>query len=295
MNNPLVTVCIPTYNHGIYLEQALDSVLCQTYSNLEIIIVDNYSTDNTDEVLVKFDDSRIKIYKNNNYGSIAVSRNLAVNKSSGEWVAFLDSDDWWNSNKIEICSKYFNSKYDFIYHSMKVFSQNSQSHLRRNIGSKRLRKPIFRSLMIKGNPIACSSVVIRRSLFQEINGMDESPKLAGIEDYNAWLKASLITNRFRRIKKNLASYRLHDGNFIRTESSSVFPYIDAVEEFLPLLSTKQVRKLNSNNRYYLARSNFLNGNQFEKDLSFILKYSSFEYRVKALWMFFARYTAGLDK
>ena len=203
MNNPLVTVCIPTYNHGIYLEQALDSVLCQTYSNLEIIIVDNYSTDNTDEVLVKFDDSRIKIYKNNNYGSIAVSRNLAVNKSSGEWVAFLDSDDWWKENKLEKCAHNFQLGIDLIYHDLIIVDETIDRSQSMSIKSRKLEKPVFKDLIIKGNTIATSSVVVRKTILNKVNGMNESEEMFGIEDFNTWLKISQITEGFRHIPENL--------------------------------------------------------------------------------------------
>ena len=114
MQNPLITVGIPSYNHAKFLAKALDSATKQTYSNLEIIVVDNYSSDGTDEVLSSFNDPRISIVKVSNGGSIAVSRNIILNKSQGEWIAFLDSDDWWTLDKLDKCSKYFREDIDLI-------------------------------------------------------------------------------------------------------------------------------------------------------------------------------------
>ena len=80
MQEPLITVGIPSYNHADFLAEALGSVTKQTYSNLEIIIVENSSTDDTDEVLSRFKDPRISVIKINNGGSIALSRNIVLNK-----------------------------------------------------------------------------------------------------------------------------------------------------------------------------------------------------------------------
>lgn len=285
MATPLVTVCIPSYNHGKYIKQALDSVVQQTYTNLEIIVVDNYSTDNTDEVLTKFNDSRIKVYKNHNMGSIAVSRNFAVSKSNGEWIAFLDSDDWWHINKIQTCSKYFTNSFDLIYHNMNIFLQTLQINHTKGILSRQVKKPVFHDLIIRGNPIACSSVVVRKYTYHKVNGMNDSIDLAGIEDYNTWLKISLHTDGFKRIKQNLGSYRRHDENFVQTIKSNFLPYEGAVKEFFPLLPVKQLKTIQANSKYSNIRENYIKGVQIDnKDALLVLKYSSPVLRVKALWM-----------
>ena len=90
---PLVSVVIPTYNHARYLARALQSVLDQTYTNWEAIVIDNHSTDNTDEVMASFADSRITLLKIHNNGVIAASRNIGIRAANSEWITFLDSDD----------------------------------------------------------------------------------------------------------------------------------------------------------------------------------------------------------
>ena len=96
--NPLVSVVIPTYNHAYLLKDALHSVICQTYTNIEIIVIDNNSVDDTEEVVLSFLDPRIIFKKINNNGIIAASRNMGILIAKGDYIAFLDSDDIWHNN-----------------------------------------------------------------------------------------------------------------------------------------------------------------------------------------------------
>lgn len=97
----LVSIIMPSYNTALYIEETIQSVLNQTYPNWELIIVDDCSTDNTDEVLEKIKDHRIHYLKNEKNSGAAVSRNKALRESKGQWIAFLDSDDLWMPNKLE--------------------------------------------------------------------------------------------------------------------------------------------------------------------------------------------------
>ena len=100
---PLVSIIIPTFNHANYLSKALQSVLHQTYTNWEAIVIDNYSTDDTDSVITRYNDHRIKYLKIHNGGVIAKSRNAGIKSAKGDWIAFLDSDDTWTSDKLDTC------------------------------------------------------------------------------------------------------------------------------------------------------------------------------------------------
>ena len=90
---PLVSIVIPTYNHGNYIGKAIKSLINQTYQNWEAIIIDNQSSDQTYEEIKNYSDSRIKYFEINNNGVIAKSRNYGISISKGDWIAFLDSDD----------------------------------------------------------------------------------------------------------------------------------------------------------------------------------------------------------
>ena len=97
----LVSVVMPTYNHAQYIGEAITSVLNQDYQNLELIIVDNFSEDNTEAIVNGFNDQRIQYYQFANNGIIAASRNYGITKASGEFIAFLDSDDIWKEGKLK--------------------------------------------------------------------------------------------------------------------------------------------------------------------------------------------------
>ena len=97
----LVSIIMPSYNTAPYIEETIQTVLNQTYTNWELIIVDDCSTDNTDEVLSRISDSRIRIFKNDRNSGAAVSRNRALREAKGQWIAFLDSDDLWMPEKLE--------------------------------------------------------------------------------------------------------------------------------------------------------------------------------------------------
>ena len=91
---PIVSIVIPTYNREQFLSRALISVVSQSFTSWEAIVVDNYSEDNTEQVIEDFGDSRIKLLKIHNRGIIAASRNIGIKTSKGKWIAFLDSDDF---------------------------------------------------------------------------------------------------------------------------------------------------------------------------------------------------------
>ena len=98
----LVSIIMPSYNTAKYIEESIKSVLAQTYMNWELLIVDDCSTDNTDEIVQPFlSDKRVKYLKNEKNSGAAISRNRALREAKGKWIAFLDSDDLWMPEKLE--------------------------------------------------------------------------------------------------------------------------------------------------------------------------------------------------
>ena len=142
-STPFISIIIPTYNHANFLAKALESVINQTYRNWEAIVIDNHSTDGTSEIINKYKDTRIHYLKISNDGIIAKSRNLGINVAKGKWIAFLDSDDYWTEDKLEICIKNIDDEVDFVYHKLEIIYHKSKSYFKRkkNIG-RNLNKPI---------------------------------------------------------------------------------------------------------------------------------------------------------
>ncbi len=118
----LVSIVMPSYNTAEYIKNSIASVQAQTYQNWELIIVDDCSSDNTDEVVAAFlSDERIKYFKNETNSGAAVSRNKALQEASGKWIAFLDSDDVWLPEKLERQIGFMNETgYKFTYTDYKI-------------------------------------------------------------------------------------------------------------------------------------------------------------------------------
>lgn len=127
----LVSIIMPSWNTGQFIAESIQSVINQTYSNWELLIVDDCSTDNTDAVVASFHDERIKYMKNKKNCGAALTRNRAMRKACGEWVAFLDSDDLWEPKKLEHQISFMeNNGYVFSYHEyVKVDEESRPLHV----------------------------------------------------------------------------------------------------------------------------------------------------------------------
>ncbi|XDD52806.1 glycosyltransferase family 2 protein [Leptospira sp. WS4.C2] len=211
--NPMVSVIIPTYNNGHLIEQAIGSVMDQSYRNWEIIVVDNFSFDNTKSVLEKYaTETNIHFFQINNNGVIAKSRNFGIGKSAGEYIAFLDSDDWWHSSKLQKSLEALEGGADLVYHDLLEAESHSVSVLSKKVKTRKLKRPIFDDLLLNGNGIINSSVVVKKSILTTVGSISEDPKLIAWEDFEYWLRISQVTEKFTRIPSCLGYYWVGGGN-----------------------------------------------------------------------------------
>ncbi len=215
--NPLVSVIIPTYNRAYELSRALKSVVIQSYPHWEILVVDNHSQDNTDAIVDGIISSKIKLLKIDNQGVIAVSRNLGIKHSKGKYIAFLDSDDWWLPNKLEESIINLEQGVDIVYHDLYVTTKLNQKNYWKKINPRELSSPVFDDLLINGNSLANSSVVVRKSIMQEIGEISEEPELVAMEDFDTWLRVARKTNKFSKIPLTLGYYWAGGGNVSNPE------------------------------------------------------------------------------
>jgi teichuronic acid biosynthesis glycosyltransferase TuaG len=183
-----VSIVIPTYNHAHFLPRVLSSVYSQTWTSWEVLLIDNNSTDNTDEVLKPWLSDRVRLLKVSNYGAIAVSRNKGIKEASGEWVAFLDSDDWWTKNKLEITMRYAQCGADVLYHDLNIVSIDSHLRFWRRSKSRSLAKSAYEDMVSNGCALPNSSVVVKKAKLEAIGGLCEDPDLIGWEDFDTWLR-----------------------------------------------------------------------------------------------------------
>lgn len=204
----LVSVIIPTYNREKLLKRCIKSVLNQSYENYEIVVVDNYSDDNTANIIHDINSDKIKFFQINNEGVIAKSRNFGIKNAQGKYIAFLDSDDWWDKEKLKQCLSYM-SDFDFVYHNMKQIKGNKEKNLR----MRSINKPYFDDLIINGNAIMTSSVVTKKEVLIKSHLFNESEIYRGWEDYELWLKIAKNDYSFKRLNSFLGYYHIGDDNF----------------------------------------------------------------------------------
>lgn len=223
----LISIVIPTFNRVCDLKRALQSVQKQTYANWEALIVDNFSVDGTEEMVMEFNDPRMKLFKLHNKGVIAASRNLGISEANGEYVAFLDSDDWWAPEKLRISLFYLNQGAELVYHDLFLIKKPGQRFFPRKVRTRVLNKPVYEDLLISGNKINNSSVVVKKKLLTSIDGLSEDLDLVAAEDYDAWLRIAKITDKFHRINKTLGFYWAGGGN--TTNPTQTLKIADVIE------------------------------------------------------------------
>ena len=282
-----MSVVIPTYNHAKFLEKAIESLLNQTYLNWEAIVIDNQSTDNTRQIIDRFKESRIKYFRISNKGIIAKSRNFGIKVARGKWIAFLDSDDWWTKDKIEICLKNADNNVDLIYHDLEVVYKKKFFFKKKKIIGRHIKKPILNNLLIseikKGAAIGNSSVLVRKEIIDKIGGISENEKIVASEDFNTWLRIAQITDQFKYIKKRLGYYLVHDkSSQIRNLS---IPHRHAVMEFMSLFNSKQKLDREVKLKYMSGNYNLFNKNYAEarKDFFFVFKNGDINFKTRTIF------------
>jgi len=183
-NQPLVSVIIPTYNKSQYLREAIKSVLNQTYKNIEVIVVDDGSTDNTKEIVESFNDSRIIYIFQENKGP-AIARNTGIKKAQGEYIAFLDSDDLWLKEKLEKQVDFMEKNSEIGLLGTGCYEVTDKGKI---IGKKifPIKNKILQKDLIKYNSFIQSSVMIRKEVFDKVGLYDKSFRES--EDYELWLR-----------------------------------------------------------------------------------------------------------
>lgn len=204
--NPLISIITPTYNRSDYLPEAIDSVLCQTYNNFELIIVDDGSTDGTKSLVEAYlSDKRIKYFYQCNQGQ-SVARNKGIYESSGDFICFLDSDNAWFPNKLVRSLKEFRSfpDADIVYGNNILIDENSVE-----IGISTMKRYSGRIThhLLKDNFVSMNTTMTRKKCFDEMGLFNESDRIA--EDYELWLRFS-TKFEFRYISELLGYYRIMD-------------------------------------------------------------------------------------
>lgn len=181
-SNPFFSIVIPTYNRANLIQRAIDSVLAQEFSDFEVIVLDDGSTDNTEEVVRGISDKRLTYFKKNN-AERGAARNAGIQLAKGNYITFLDSDDIVYTN-------HFSTAFDFLSlnNSPDVFHLAYQIINSDGLPLKKINalKSINHEI-IKGNPLSCIGVFVKQEVMRT-NLFNEDRALAGLEDWELWIR-----------------------------------------------------------------------------------------------------------
>ncbi|MDO8873163.1 MAG: glycosyltransferase [Methanoregula sp.] len=207
---PIVSVIIPTYNQADLLQKALQSVINQTFQNWEAIVIDNYSDDNTKEIVESIRDGRINYVLFSNKGIIAASRNHGIHLARGDMIAFLDSDDLWYPSKLLTCLDYITQGADAVCHRLWI---RKDGILQNTLTPIPPHQNFYKMLLYKGNSvIATSAVMMKKQCFDRFGVFSEDPGMVTAEDYELWLRLSKSNINWGFISDILGEYTVHSKN-----------------------------------------------------------------------------------
>ena len=203
--NGLVSIIMPSYNTGRFIKETIESVLAQSYSNWELILVDDCSKDDTDAVLSEYlADARIRYIKNEINSGAAVSRNRALREAKGKWIAFLDSDDLWEPEKLEKQIRFMEENgYHFSYTNYIEIDEESKPNGKSITGPKQITKHGMHNYCWMG----CLTVMYDA----ETVGLVQIEDIKKNNDYAMWLKACKKANCYL-LDEMLARYRKRGGS-----------------------------------------------------------------------------------
>lgn len=179
----IVSIIMPAYNAEKYIKEAIFSVIAQTYKKWELLVVDDASDDNTANIVKNIAgmDQRIKLHRNTENKGVSYSRNKAISLSSGKWIAFLDSDDIWNVNKLEKqCEMTKNKKISFVFTGASYINEEGDEYP----GYFNVPNKVNFNMLKRQNYISCSSVLIHKNHIAEVKMENDQIH----EDYALWLK-----------------------------------------------------------------------------------------------------------
>lgn len=225
IHKKMVSVIIPTYNRGYIIRKSIDSVLSQTYSDFELIIIDDGSTDNTKDIIEAYKDSRIKYVYQENSGACA-ARNNGVLLAKGEYIAFHDSDDTWLPDKLEKQIQAINEiGADIVSCQMITHDQNGKKKL-----IPELDKSQFINLDIMSDGISTQTLLMKNNVAKHIQFDSEMPRLQDIE----WLLRALKIYRLYVIKQGLVNYEVLPDS-ISSSSEKLYKAIKLIKNKHPYI------------------------------------------------------------
>lgn len=273
------SIIIPAYNAAGFITSTLDSIKRQKYTNYEVIIVNDGSKDNTEEVIKQYISCNpqmdIRYIWQENEG-VSAARYRCGLEATGDYLAFLDADDKWYEEKLEmVVSEIEKTQADVVYHD---FVEVSVKGKKRRIHCRTISvvDPLS-DLIINGNPLATSGTCVCMRLYKEINPF--ANKNSAYEDYECWIKFAAAGGKFVHIKKCLSEYRRNENSLTLVDDKYIIASYNNSLTFLKYLDTSKYsdqqldeikKKLKGDCDYILARSYHIQG-KYDKALQLYLE------------------------
>lgn len=207
---PFFTVIITTYNRADLLKEAINSVIDQTFKDFELIVVDDYSTDNTKDTVYSFKDNRIQYFVNDHMKGVAGNRNSGIFRAKGGWISFLDDDDVWLPRKLESLYekiKESDNTVGLIYHGYKIYDFEKRQEISQYIPEK--EGWIQEDLLYKNYIGTFSVVTFRSDILKNLGGCDE--RYSYLEDNDLYVRVS-GKSKVALIKEALTNYRISNND-----------------------------------------------------------------------------------
>lgn len=253
-DQPLVTVYIPTYNRLELLKRAVKSVQDQTYQNLEVIIVDDCSTDGTQEYLIQLvaEDQRVRYFFKEKNSGACVSRNIAIENAKGEFITGLDDDDYFSNDRIEKFIKSWSEDFVFIYSSYIVKRKKKTYKQGVLLCKGRIELNDILAHNYVGNQIFCKTQSLRN-----VKGFDE--KLKMWQDYDCWYRLLKMSGKKAKLIRVHTYIIDMDHDYSRISEAKINKIRETYVYFIDKhkLSIKEIILLSKNMIYYDDKSYFL--------------------------------------
>lgn len=239
IDNALVSVVINCYNGEKYLRQSIESVLDQSYKNFELIFWDNKSTDQSKNIIQSYQDKRIKYFYSKNHTTLYQARNLSLKECKGDFVCFLDVDDYFLKNKIAQQLSYFNDQKVGVVYS-NYYRYYEDINKKKLLTKRLLPSGNLNQYILEESQISFMTVMIRKKSLDSLEfNFDQKYSILG--DYDLLYRLSFNWN-FCYIEEPLAVYRIHSNNF----SKNFILFIDELKDWY-----------NKNYRFFINKKNYI--------------------------------------
>lgn len=276
MEKKLFTVIIPAYNASRVILDALQSVSKQSFSPLEIVVIDDGSTDDTPNVISRYfeEHSQVKGYLiRQENKKVAAARNQGLKAASGEWVAFLDADDVWTEKKLERVAKIIqnNPKIDLVCHDQNCVLQGKK-------GKKIYCGPFdnYLDILLKACCLSPSAVCVKKEKLIEIGGFNENPGYFGTEDFDLWIRLAKNGCKFFYLHEVLGVRRetlgsitdnvaLHTDNYLRTVRDHFYSLPSKLQKHHNIKYRQRCSAIVcGGGRRFLSKGDFINAKKWYK-------------------------------